>query len=79
MKMVQFFKTGSDFFNTGSNQRVRTQSIQVDYTDVCNLIQYVAGFERMRFGYVDRNSEFAFTYEGKENDLTVFPGKYSCT
>ena len=50
----------------------------------CNVrsssYQYIpiAGIERVRFGYVDRNDGFAFVYEGSENDLTIFPGERLC-
>ena len=40
-----------------------------------NLVQFAAGIERLRFGYVDRTSEFVLTYEGDESDHSVFPGK----
>ena len=39
------------------------------------FIQLCSGTERLRFGYVDRMSNLVFTYEGNQNDFTVFPGK----
>ena len=32
----------------------------------------------MRFGFVDKTDGFAFTYEGRDNDRTIFPGEGLC-
>ena len=82
MKMVQFYKTGSDFCNTGGTQTVRSIIIGcvggnwmlILYFSIV-FIQLCLGTERLRFGYVDRMSDFVFTYEGSQNGFTVFPGK----
>ena len=43
-------------------------------------MNFAVGIERLRFGYVDRTSEFVLRYEGEESDRSVFPGKqlYTC-
>ena len=40
-----------------------------------NFSLCTAGPERIRFGYVDRTAGSVLTYEERESDLTVFPGK----
>jgi len=42
-------------------------------------MNFAEGIERLRFGYVDRTSEFVLRYEGEESDHSVFPGKQLCT
>jgi len=42
-------------------------------------INFSVGIDRLRFGYVDRTSEFVLTYEENESGHSVFPGKQLCT
>jgi len=82
MRMVLFFKTGSGFYSTGGNQVVRKEkkhcTLQIIYSPILT-INFSVGIDRLRFGYVDRSSEFVLTYEENESGHSVFPGKQLCT